>query len=130
MSSFVLSDGLRSLDFLDGGAIYVTADGLNIPVPAHDETWVEASGMEGRSRIRSRAQNAEQTFTVYVRGGSESEFWDAVDDLQELVASAHRRKGTIAYGPPRGAPVVTWRLEAIRVSGLPQRGGDASSASR
>lgn len=118
---FVLSDGLREYDLLAGGAVYVALEGLNLPIPAVEDTFAESSESEGRVRVRSRALNPEVTFTVFVRGADGQVFWDAIDDFQELVASAHRRKGTLVYEPPSGGSELTFDLESIRVTGLPQR---------
>lgn len=129
---FVLSDGLREYDFLSGGDIYVASDGLTLPIPGLEGTYQESNESEGRRRIGDHPQNGEGSFRVHFKGDDHVAFWSAVDDLQELVASAHRRKGTITYEPGNGAAEVTWDLELIRVSGLPektvhtqQRHGDA-----
>lgn len=129
---FVLSDGSREIDFLAGGDIYVAPDGLTLPIPGLDGTYQESNESEGRRRISDHPQNGEGSFRVHFKGADNTAFWAAVDNLQELVASAHRRKGTITYEPGDGAAEVTWDLELIRVSGLPektvhtqQRHGDA-----
>jgi len=124
MSSLVLSDGTRSYDFLAEPLpdIYVQQDGLSLPVVTTENTYAEGSDSEGRTRIRSRATNSEAgSFAVFFKGATDALFWDAVDNLQELVLSAHRNKGTLTYTPPNGV-AVTYDLEAINVTDLPQRG--------
>jgi hypothetical protein len=124
MAELILSDGTRSYDFLaePTPAIYVQQDGLVLPVVSREDTFAEGSDSEGRTRVRSRALNSEAgSFAVYFKATNATDFWDAVDNLQELVESAHRNKGTLTYTPPGGV-AVTFDLEAISVSELPQRG--------
>jgi hypothetical protein len=124
MASLVLSDGTRSYDFLaePRPTIYVQQEGINLPVVTDENTYAEGSDSEGRSRIRSRATNSEAgSFSVFFKATTGALFWDAVDNLQELVLSAHRNKGTLAYTPPGGVSV-TYDLEAINLTDLPQRG--------
>lgn len=118
----ILSDGTREYDFLADGDIYVQQEGIQLPVVSDENTYAEGSDSEGRTRIRSRATNSEAgSFSVYFKATNADDFWDAVDNLQELVLSAHRNKGTITYTPPGGV-AVTFDLEAINVTDLPQKG--------
>jgi len=118
----ILSDGTREYDFLADGDIYVQQEGIQLPVVSDENTYAEGSDSEGRTRIRSRATNSEAgSFSVYFKATNADDFWDAVDNLQELVLSAHRNKGTITYTPPGGV-AVTFGLEAINVTDLPQKG--------
>lgn len=118
----ILSDGTREYDFLADGDIYVQQEGIQLPVVSDENTYAEGSDSEGRTRIRSRATNSEAgSFSVYFKATNADDFWDAVDNLQELVLSAHRNKGTITYTPPGGV-AVTYDLEAINVTDLPQKG--------
>lgn len=124
MAELILSDGTRSYDFLaePSPAIYVQQDGLVLPVVSREDTYAEGSDSEGRTRVRSRALNSEAgSFSVFFKATSAALFWDAVDNLQELVESAHRNKGTLTYAPPGGV-AVTFDLEAINVTDLPQKG--------
>jgi hypothetical protein len=122
VAELTLSDGTRSYDFLGASAeIYVQADGINLPVVTDDNTFAETPDSEGRSRIRSRATNPEGSFAAFFKADTDATFWDNVDNLQELVLSAHRNKGTLSYTPPNGTQV-TYDLEAINVTDLPQRG--------
>jgi hypothetical protein len=124
MASLTLSDGTRSYDFLaePRPSIYVQQEGINLPVVTDENTYAEGSDSEGRSRIRSRATNSEAgSFSVFFKATTAALFWDAVDNLQELVLSAHRNKGTLTYTPPNGV-AVTYDLEAINLTDLPQRG--------
>jgi hypothetical protein len=84
-------------------------------------TYAESADSEGRRRIRSKPQNAEGSFSVYIADPTAATFWGWVDNLQELVESAHENKGTITYTPPDGTQV-TFDLQSIQISGMPQRG--------
>lgn len=123
MAELILSDGERSYDFLAGDAVaYVQVDGIDLPVVGRDNTYAETPDSEGRRRTRSRATNSEAgAFRLFFRGSDADGFWDVIDELQELVESAHARKGTLAYTPP-GGETVTWDLESVSVTDLPQRG--------
>jgi len=119
--SLVLSDGTRSYDFLaDGALVYAARDGIRLPVVAYENTYTEGSDSEGRTRIRSRATNSEAGgLTLYFRGTTNPLFWDAVDNLQELVESAHLNKGTLTFTPNGASKSITFDLEAISVTDLP-----------
>ena len=121
MAELTLSDGTRSIDFLSSATTYLAPEGLALPVVGREDTFSEGSDSEGRTRVRTRVTNPEGSFTVYLKGDNDSAFWDAVDDLQELVESAHRLKGTLTYVPPNGSQV-TYDLEAVSLSGMPQNG--------
>jgi hypothetical protein len=58
---------------------------------------------------------------VFISAATDVDFWGWVDNLQELVESAHENKGTITYTPP-GGDQVTFDLESIQVTGMPQNG--------
>ena len=112
----------RSYDFLDtDNSAYVQADGIDLPVVTRDDTFAETSDSEGRSRIRSRATNPEGAFRLYFKGTTDATFWALIDSIQELVEDAHENKGTITYEPDGGV-AVTWDLQSISVTGLPQNG--------
>jgi hypothetical protein len=117
-----ISDGQRELDLLDGLGIYVAEGGFQMPVVAREMTYAESAESEGRRRVRSRSENAEGQLTVFIRGEDEEDFWDKVDDLLELVESCHRHKGTVTYEPPRDGEAITWDVEAMSATELPQRG--------
>jgi len=122
--SLILSDGTRTYDFLaTSAAIYVAPDGIGLPVVSKDNTYAEGSDSEGRTRIRSRAQNSEAgSLTLQFRASTAATFWDAIDNLQELVESAHLNKGTLAYTKYGSTSSVTYDLESIQVTGLPIKG--------
>lgn len=126
--SLILSDGTRTYDFLAASAaIYVAPDGLNLPVVSRENTYAEGSDSEGRSRIRSRAVNSEAgSLTLYFRASTATTFWDAVDNLQELVESAHLNKGTLAYTKYGSTSSVTYDLESIQITGLPIKGTESA----
>ena len=123
MAELTLSDGTRSLELIGTGGtgIWLKQDGLNLPVVGKELTYAESADSEGRRRIRSKPQNAEGSFSVFISHPTDATFWDYVDNLQELVESAHENKGTITYTPPGGTQV-TFDLESIQVTGLPQNG--------
>jgi hypothetical protein len=117
-----ISDGERELDLLEGLGIYLADGGFQMPVVARELAYAESADSEGRRRVRSRSQNAEGQLTVFIRGEDEGDFWDKVDDLLELVESCHRKKGTVTYEPPRDGEAITWDVEAMTATELPQRG--------
>lgn len=120
---FTLSDGNTEMELLSfDGNIYVAAEGLGLAITAKELTYAESADSEGRWRIRDRATNPEGSFTVYFKGDTNEDFWEAVDDFQTMVESAHRNNGTLAYTPPNAADTVTYDLVSITVTDLPQRG--------
>jgi hypothetical protein len=123
MAELTLSDGQRSLELIGTGGtgIWLKQDGLNLPVVGKELTYAESADSEGRRRIRSKPQNAEGSFSVFISHPTAATFWGYVDNLQELVESAHENKGTITYTPPDGTQV-TYDLQSIQVTGMPQSG--------
>jgi hypothetical protein len=124
-ASLVLSDGTRDMELIgDGEGTYVVVDGFELPAPAPANTYVETPDSEGRRRIRTRYPNVEGG-TIRLRIDYSEDlaapFWDAVDNLLELVMSAHRQKGTLTYTPTDGAEL-TYDLESCHISDLPQQG--------
>ena len=117
-----LSDGQRALDLLSGGSIYAVQEGFDLPLPGRDVTYIEPVDGDGRRRIRTKDTNGEGRIQAMISGTSDANFWDNVDNLLELVQSAHRNQGSITYTPPGGTDEITWDLEAITVTGLPQKG--------
>ena len=117
----VISDNERELDVLSDANIRLLQDGLDLPVVARELTYAESADSDGRRRVRSKNQNAEGRIGLHISGTSDSHFWDKVDNVVELVESAHRNKGSIVYEPP-GGTAVTYDLESITVTGLPQQG--------
>ena len=117
----VISDNERQLDVLSDPDIRLLQDGLEMPLVARELTYAESADSDGRRRVRSKNQNAEGRIGLHISGTSDSHFWDKVDNVIELVESAHRNKGSIVYEPP-GGTAVTYDLESITVTGLPQQG--------
>lgn len=125
MSSLILSDGERSLELMNPDTgIWVKEEGLDLPVPGTDNTYFESPDRDGRKRLRTRKQNPEGSIRLWVANREPLAFWDLVDDLQELVESAHRNKGTLKCDLPDivGFAGRTYRLESCQVSGVPVRG--------
>ena len=117
----VISDNERQLDVLSDPDIRLLQDGLEMPLVARELTYAESADSDGRRRVRSKNQNAEGRIGLHISGTSDSHFWDRVDNVIELIESAHRNKGNIVYEPP-GGTAVTYDLESITVTGLPQQG--------
>lgn len=125
-AALILSDGDETLDLVGtpgtGAGIWLDVDGFDPPLPGRENTYAESADSEGRRRIRSRAPNPEGKVALVIAAATEALFWGYVDQVQELVESAHRAKGTLRYEPARDGEPVTFDLEAARVTGLPQRG--------
>lgn len=123
-ASLTLSDGDQSLDLIGtpGTGVWLDKDGFDLPTPAREMTYAESADSEGRRRVRSRTPNPEGKGKVVIGANNADDFWGYVDQFQELIESAHRQKGTLRYVPPQDGEPVTFDLEAIRVSGLPQEG--------
>ena len=117
----VISDNERELDVLSDPDIRLLQDGLEMPLVARELTYAESADSDGRRRVRSKNQNAEGRIGLHISGTSDSHFWGKVDNVVELVESAHRNKGSIVYQPP-GGTAVAYDLESITVTGLPQQG--------
>ena len=117
----VISDNERELDVLSDPDIRLLQDGLEMPLVARELTYAESADSDGRRRVRSKNQNAEGRIGLHISGTSDSHFWGKVDNVVELVESAHRNKGSIVYEPP-GGTAVAYDLESITVTGLPQQG--------
>jgi len=117
----VISDNERELDVLSDANIRLLQDGLDLPVVARELTYAESADSDGRRRVRSKNQNAEGRIGLHISGTSDSHFWGKIDNVVELVESAHRNRGSIVYQPP-GGTALAYDLEAITVTGLPQPG--------
>lgn len=117
----VISDNERELDVLSDPDIRLLQDGLDMPLVSRELTYAESADSDGRRRVRSKSQNAEGKIGLHISGTSDSHFWGKVDNVIELVESAHRNKGSIVYQPP-GGTAVAYDLESITVTGLPQEG--------
>ena len=117
----VISDNERELDVLSDPDIRLLQNGLEMPLVARELTYAESADSDGRRRVRSKSQNAEGKIGLHISGTSDSHFWGKVDNVIELVESAHRNKGSIVYQPP-GGTAVAYDLESITVTGLPQEG--------
>ena len=117
----IISDNERELDVLSDPDIRLLQNGLEMPLVARELTYAESADSDGRRRVRSRNQNAEGKIGLHISGTSDSHFWGKVDNVIELVESAHRNKGSIVYQPP-GGTAVAYDLESITVTGLPQEG--------
>ena len=121
-----ISDGQRQIDLLSGGNIYAVQEGFDLPLPGRDLTYIEPVDGDGRRRIRTKDTNGEGRIGAMISGTTDADFWSNVDNLLEIVQSAHSAQGSITYQPPGGSNEITWDLEAITVTGLPQRGQQLS----
>lgn len=129
MAGLVLSDGNRSLDLVgtppDG--IYLVE--FEPPIIGRENTYAQGADSEYGSRVRTRPTGGggggnpggSGKLRIDRVNDTAADFYDDLDNLQELVESAHRRKGTLAYTPPDGEEV-TFDLESIVLSGIPQDG--------
>jgi hypothetical protein len=118
VASLVLSDGTRERELVSSQLALAE---LALPITADENTFAESADSEGRRRVRSRPTNPVGSFTLNVRGEylTPDGFWDELSGLQDLIAAAHREKGTLTYTPSDGA-AVTYQLEAVALKELPQ----------
>ncbi|MGH6642882.1 MAG: hypothetical protein ACRED3_09320 [Bradyrhizobium sp.] len=86
---------------------------------SYEVVAAETPDGEGRRPVRKRPQAVTETFKFAVSAYDAAPFWDAIDEVQEIVASVQARGGTLAYIPPNGQRV-TFDLNLINVDGLPQ----------
>lgn len=121
-ASLILSDGDRTLDLLATVGTGIQLVEFNPPIPARENTYADSPDSEGRRRIRSQPQNPEGTGKVLISATVEADFWDYVDEFQEMIESVHANRGVLRYEPPRNAPPITFDIESIQVTGLPQQG--------
>ena len=124
----VLSDGIRERDLLYPTALYVYVVEFAPPVVPRENTYATTADSEGQKRIRSKGQNAVGSMLVRVDrmvSGSAEGFLSDLDDLQDLIESAHKRKGELRFVPPvDGAEQVTYDIESIQVTDAPMPGAD------
>lgn len=112
-ATLTLSDGDVSRDLMS----YVdTLADFTMPAPQRDLTFAESDDAEGRRRVRTRPLNGEGQIPLKITATSTESVWGVADDIQELVESAHREKGTLVYRPSTAASSVTYNLEAITVA--------------
>ena len=119
-----ISDGVRSVSVPftgERGWMWVAPDSLVLPVPARANTYTDPAVGDGRQRVQSKFENAEGSFSVFVDGDDQSDFWGNVDELQEIVESTHSLKGTVRVVLP-GASTDIYDVESIEISGVPVRG--------
>ncbi len=119
-----ISDGVRSVSVPftgERGWMWVAPDSLVLPVPARANTYTDPAVGDGRRRVQSKFENAEGSFSVFVDGDDQSDFWGNVDELQEIVESTHSLKGTVRVVLP-GASTDIYDVESIEISGVPVRG--------
>lgn len=122
-ASLVLNDGSRTLDLVGTPpqGVYIR-DTWTPPLPERENTYSESADSERSLRVRSRPKNAEGSIPLAVGAKVEADFWNYLDELQEMVESVHSNRGTLLYTPPRNALPVTFNIESARLSGLPQEG--------
>lgn len=118
-ASLILSDGDREFEFVYGGEDGAFLQEFDLLSTSYDVTAAETPDGEGRRPVRKRPQVVTESFKFAVSAYDAAPFWDAVDEIQELVASVQSRGGTLAYIPP-GGDRVTFDLNLINVDGLPQ----------
>jgi len=124
MSDLILDDSFRTLSLVgdSSGGEGITLQEWVAPLPTYEATYAEGPESEGRRKIRERPQNGQGSAKGFIGAQTEPNFWDYVDNLQEMVESVRREKGSLRYEPPHNGTAVTFDLETISVSGLPQHG--------
>lgn len=119
----IIGDGLRERDLLgtppDG--LYLVE--LELPVPTYENTYAKGADAEGQDRTRSLGQNSNGRILVRIDRTQldATAFRGELDDLQDIIGSAHKRKGYIRYRWPNGRSV-TYDLQSCIVAGIPQKG--------
>lgn len=117
-ASLVLSDGTREMELADWPT-GIWLEEFNPPIPANEDTYVTSPDMEGSVRTRTKPVNPVGTGKGWIGMDTAEEFWDMWDDFQDLLLSAHRNKGDLTY-TPAGGETITYELEAIRFTEMPQ----------
>lgn len=112
-------DDAVSLELHDRDPFYVAQPGPTLPIVAYDEEYAESQDTEGGRRVRSRATNPEGSIPLLLSVNDPIDFWAALDDLQQTVELCRRKGGELTYAPDDGTSV-TYDLESIRISELPQ----------
>jgi hypothetical protein len=97
-------------------ATRTTTTGVRIRLRFTKDTITAGTFYADDAKLETVAGQGAYTSTV-----ASALFWDAVDNLQGMVESAHENKGTITYTPP-GGEQVTYDLQSIQVTGMPQSG--------
>jgi hypothetical protein len=124
MTSILLDDGNRTLELMGSGplGIWTALNGWNPPVVARENTYADSPDSVGKRRIRSKPQNPEGTWKGNIGHTVAATFWDFVDNLQDMIAAVHENKGTITYTAPQGATAITYDIQSIELTELPQDG--------
>lgn len=107
--------------YTNGDGIYL----MGLKLPSVVPTDKLSPSEDGPRRFGSSIENApEGEANLRVVGDSDSAFWDAVDDLEDLVmeasrAAAKRQPATLRYSAP-GNRAITFDLQTIAITGIPQ----------
>lgn len=103
----------------DRNPFTVAQEGFSLPTPQYDEEYAESIDTEGGRRVRSRPQNPTGKIPLQVRGANIAAVWTALSNLQQTVETCRRYGGVLAY-TPTGGTAVSYDLESIHISDLPQ----------
>jgi hypothetical protein len=120
-SGLVLSDGQTDLDLLGSPPWGLYLVEFTLPVVSRENTYIP--GPEGQRRIRSRPQNAVGSARVRIDRQDDlaAAYQADLHALQEMVESAHKRKGTLTFEPPNGQ-VVIYDIESCQITEAPADG--------
>lgn len=103
----------------DRSPFYVSQEGFDMPVVAYDEEYAESNETEGGRRVRSRPQNPSGNIPLLLSGGSPAANQTALGLLEQTVEACRVYGGEMTY-TPTGGVAVTYDLESISLSGVPQ----------
>jgi hypothetical protein len=127
-AELVLSDGLRERDLLYSTGVSVYVVEFTPPVVPRENTYAATPDSEGQRRVRSKPQNAVGSMLVRVDRmqayETAGDFRTDLEDLQDLIESAHKRKGSVRFLAPNADEAVTYDLESIQVTDAPMPGAE------
>lgn len=118
-----IGDGLREVNLMGAPPSGIYLVELDIPVPVPENTYAKGVDSNGQRRIRSLGANPTGRILARIDqlDDNAAAFQSDVDNLEDIVASAHKRKGYIRYTWPEGR-AITYDLESVSVSATPQDG--------
>ncbi len=120
----VIGDGNREVSLLGTppNGLYLVE--LRAPLPDFDNTMARGVDSQGAQRVRTLGQNSNGTVLMRIdhSPSTEAAFLADVNDLEDIVASAHRLKGYIRFQWPNGREV-TYRLQSCKIVDVPLTSG-------
>jgi len=108
---------------LGGIGIWLDREGNEnlFPVPVYEEEYADSPDTEGAKRVRSRPQNPEGAGRVLIGATNGDALGNYQGDWQETVEAIRRHGGTLTYTPHDGTEV-TFEIESLRITQMPQDG--------